>query len=159
MINALVDLERNIRNAAWIDFIRLLQMNIEKLLKCIHQLDSGHNMLMQYVINDVLQEIMDSESFQDHGSRDVSTKQLLDEITTKTDEHLAQMILTCVIEFCITNYYYCDGKSWNFIKYYLDHHKEHLTKEEQDYLADLNNSYRPISNIGAKIPISILYEQ
>lgn len=127
-------------------------MHIEKLLKCINQLDHEHNMLMQSVINDVLQEIMDSESFQDHVPRDVSTKQLLDEITTKTDEHLAQMIVTCVVEFCITNYYPFNETSWNFINHYLKYYKEHLTTKEQKYLAALNNSHMTIYKMVSVVP-------
>ena len=69
-------------------------MHIDRLMKCINQLDHEHNTLMQCVINDVLQEIMDSESFHDNGPRSVSTKQLLDEIAARTNEPLAQMICT-----------------------------------------------------------------
>ena len=127
-------------------------MHIYRLMKCINQLDHEHNTLMQCVINDVLQEIMDSESFHDNGPRAVSTKQLLDEITAKTNEPLAQMIVTCVVEFCITNYYPFNETSWNFINHYLKYYKEHLTTKEQKYLAALNNSHMTIYKVVSVVP-------
>lgn len=117
-------------------------------MDCIAQLDNKYLELVHSVINGVLQEIMDSESFYDNGHQYVSTEQLLKEIASKTNDDLADIILACVVEFCITNYYPVEKEEeWNFINYFLKHHKNHLTTKERNYLKSLNNSYMSIYKV------------
>lgn len=116
-------------------------MYIKRLMECITQIDEKYLELILCVINETMQEIIDMEHFHDHGPQDISTKELLIQIANSTDEYTSEMFMTCILEFCITNYYPFEQEEWNFINYFLEFHKSTLTLKERRYLNALNNSY------------------
>lgn len=122
-------------------------MHIKRLMECITQIDNKYLELISCAINETMQEIIDIEHFHDHGPRAISTDELLIQITNSINEYTAEMFMTCILEFCITNYYPFEQEEWNFINYFLEFHKSTLTLKERRYLNALNNSYMSIYKV------------
>ncbi len=128
-------------------------MQLQKLMKCLNKVDHKYLQLIHSVINDILHEIVNSgEGCYDNDAPAVSTDKLIKEITAKTNNDIAGIIITCVFEFCITSTYVFENESWNFINYYLKHYKNKITSEEQVYLKSLNNSYMSIYKVISTSP-------
>lgn len=127
-------------------------MHIEKLVNCIKKVDYEYYKLINQAIDSFLQEAMDHEKFYKNEQLNIPTEQLLEDIKGTTSEFIADMIITCAVEFCVTNYYLLEGKEWNFIDYFLKHHSKDLTTKEQEYLRALNNSYMSVYKVISVTP-------
>lgn len=123
-------------------------MNIEKLFLCLaHQMELKYSDLIYTVANHLLQEIMHGEEFYNNGPKDLTTEQILTEISNNIDEFAASTLTNCALEFCVTNNYSFEGETWNCINYLLDTHADWFTAKERKYLKALNNSYLNIYQV------------
>lgn len=122
-------------------------MHINKLMEHIAKIDIKYFVPIESFINSFLQEIMDAESYYDNGPKNISTPEILEEITDNVDTYTSDVMLACAIEFCITNDYPIEGETWNCINYLLDQHGDWFTEKEKRYLKALNNSYMSIYKV------------
>ena len=116
-------------------------MNIDKLWLFIEELEQEYFNLMNEVSSCFLQEIIDVESFNNEGARQVSCRVVLDEIENSLGETIMLHAQDATMEFCLTNEYLLDGTTWNCIEHLLQHHSDAMTANDKKYLKALNNSY------------------
>lgn len=122
-------------------------MHFDKLMEHISKIDIEYFAPLDSYINSFLQEIMDMDDYYDNGPKNISTTEILEDITNKVSEPTASVMLSCALEFCITNDYPLYGKTWNCIDYLLSKHKTWFTAVEKKYLGALNNSYMSIYKV------------
>jgi hypothetical protein len=122
-------------------------MNFDKLMEYISRLDIKYFEPLDYNINSHLQEAMDTEGYYDNDPQNISTFEILDEITDKVSSDTADVMLSSALEFCITNEYPLYNENWNCINYLLDNCKTWFTAAEKKYLKALNNSYMSIYKV------------
>lgn len=116
-------------------------MIINKLWLFIDKLETEYFNLMNEVSSCFLQEIIDSESFNNEGARQVACRVILDEIENSLGEAIMLHAQDATMEFCLTNEYLLDGTTWNCIEHLLQHHSDAMTANDKKYLKALNNSY------------------
>ena len=122
-------------------------MHFNKLMGYIAKLDIKYFAPLNSYINSFLQEIMDADSYYDNGSREISTSEILNDITHIVDASTADVMLSSALEFCITNDYPLYDETWNCINYLLNNHSSWFTAAEKKYLKALNNSYMSIYKV------------
>jgi hypothetical protein len=122
-------------------------MKFDKLFKCIGKLAPEYLDPIHRYINSFLQEIMDSENYYDNGASDISTEEILDNISENINYDTSNMLMICAIEFTITNRYPLYDEAWNCIEHFLNNHKSWFTAKDKEYLRALNNSYMSIYKV------------
>lgn len=122
-------------------------MNIDQIMQCISNLEEEYQDLIAYTINSLLQEITDPQEFYESGEKEISTDELLTNIADITSEHLSEMLMTCAIEFCITNIYPHCGEDWNCINHIITYQGDSLKAKDIKYLKALNASYMSIYKV------------
>jgi hypothetical protein len=116
-------------------------MNINKLWLLIDKLETEYFNLMNEVSSCFLQEMIDFESFNNEGPRQVARRVILDEIENSLGKAIMLHTQDATMEFCLTNEYRLEGTTWNCIEHLLQHHSDAMTANDKKYLKALNNSY------------------
>ena len=131
-------------------------MHINKLMELIAKIDIKYFEPLNSFINSFLQEIMDTEAYYDNGAKNISTPEILEELTDNVDTYTSDVMLACAIEFCITNDYPIEEETWNCINYLLNYHKDWFSTKERRYLKALNNSYMSIYKVMSVKPNNLI---
>lgn len=122
-------------------------MHIQALMNCISNLEGEPKDLIMFMIQSFLEEVTDPESFSRDIVKNVSINELLTIIANDSNDYLSDMLLTCAVEFCVTNSYQLYDKEWNCIDHIIAHQKKNLNAEDVKYLKALNNSYMSIYKV------------
>lgn len=124
-------------------------MHIQKIWQSLSKLNSFYVRLMGDVINDFAQEIIDGDGFYERGADNIPIEKTIAMLQGSLSDKNYTEFEGCSLEFCITNEYLVEGKTWNCINHWIAKHKKLFSKSDLVYLKALNSSYVSVYKIAS----------
>lgn len=122
-------------------------MKMNEIMKLLGNLDNEQKGLLNQVIFNFIREVVNFDSFSEVEVAEDSVSNIIEFVTSFTNQETANDIFLCAVEFFLTNEYPMQFKIWNCIDFMLNDKNFSIKPKDQAYLTGLNTSYMSIYEV------------